>query len=471
MADKLATSLQVAVLAALSFDAGHGAAISAVIKPDHFDGVYRDFVTRVLTYRKRYGKPPGKSNVADIAAQTSFGRDNSVVRQRLVPQLLAEAEGLNAEYVATRAQDFIRRQVLKAALMEAGDRYGQDDDAMVVDVERILHQALRFRAQTLDAGLFLNDPRGLQFVEQQDQFISLDIPELDRMHIGLVPKELLLYIAPKGSGKTWFCVHCGRQALIQRQKVLHVSLEMDELKVFRRYYQGLFSVARKPNRFNRAMLDFDGLDRLSGFRTRRVKPKLSFSNPKIRKILLSKMRAFGTRLGGLVIKSFPTGQLTIDQLLGYLDYLEEVHDFVPHLLMVDYPKLMRHDRKNLRVDLGHTVEELRGIGSARNMAMVAPHQGTRAAINARRVTSSMAGEDISVVQTADTVLAFSRTKAEERLGLGRLSVEHARDTEGQATILLVQSYDTGQYVLDSALMNQAYWERLNEVAGEQDEES
>jgi hypothetical protein len=685
--DKLTAPLQQSVLAALCFDQPFGATIAAQIRPEHFDSIYRNFATAVLAYRRRYGKPPGQQHITELAIGPT-GRHHAAVSQ-LIPTLIANAEGLNAEYVASRTLDFVRRQLLKDSINHTIDRYGQDDEDMVNDVEHIFREALQFQQHDMDAGLFLNDPKGLAFVEQKESVVTLGLPELTRLNIGLIPKELLLYIASKGclvgdtlidcprdlvrypkgvpirelvgkqfltyswdferhqpclskvldvwcsgrkpvyrvcltasgsrtrarhtppmelvgtfdhpvlladgtwrklgdlqsgdtlkslyrraesgrnnacclswtsdqevsvrehrfictmlygprgpethahhrdgnssnnvpsniewklgtrhladhlaertvvsvkyigvravfdmevegtsnfvangvfvhnSGKTWFCVHCGKQALLQRMKVVHISLEIDQLKVIRRYYQALFAVARRPDRLVRAVLEFDELNRLAGFRQKRFKPRLDFGNPKIRSLLMDRIKTWGVRFGGLVVKSFPTGFLTIDQLTGYLDYLEETQKFVPNVLIVDYPKLMRLDRKNLRIDLGHIVESLRGLGVQRNLALLAPHQGTRSTIGARRVTSAMAGEDISVVQTADTVLAYSRTAAEERMGLGRLSVEHARDSEGGSLIVMSQSYETGQYVLESAVMQQAYWERLRSLGGDGSED-
>lgn len=482
MADeRFAASLQLSVLAALCFDAGYGAAIASQVRPEHFDNLWRDFAARVLAYRKRYGKPPGENYLDDLAAQATVGKDSTLLKKRLLPELLIEAEGLNAEYTATRVQDFVRRQVLKGAVLEAGSRFGQDDEKLVVDIEGILHKALRFRQQTLDSGTFLNDPAGLKFLDQQSEVIPLGIPELDKHRIGLTRKELLLYIGPKGTGKTWFCVHAGKQALLQRFKVVHISLEMSEDQIIGRYYQSLFGIATSSERYNKTTLEFDDLGRLSGFKTKLVKSReerlksgerirLDFTQPGIKKYLREKMQGFGVRLANLVVKDFPTSSLTIDQLIGYLDYLEEVERFVPDVLIVDYPKLMKTDTRDLRISIGRNMEELRGIGGARNMAVLAPHQGTRSTIGSKRTRSKDAGEDISVVQTADTTLAYSRTEAEERLGLGRISVEHARKARGGNIILLSQSYETGQYVLNSALMSQAYWDKLKAVGGEDDDE-
>jgi len=472
MADeKLSATLQHAVLAALCFDQGHGAAIAAQVLPAHFDNSYRDFATRVLTFRRRYQRPPGPNYLEDLVEQVNFGRsDNKLLKQRLLPELMAQAEGLNAVYVESRVQDFIRRQTLKGAIIEAGDRYSQDDDRMVPDVERIFHKALQYRQHTFDAGVFLNDPKGLAFVDTQQGFISLGIPELDQHHIGLYPREMLLYIAAKGTGKTWFCCHCGVKALLQRQRVVHYSLEMDELKILRRYHQSIFGVARDSERYTQAVLEFDSLGRLSGFDTKRVKPKLDFSSSDARKVLRKKMEAFGTRLGGLLVKSFPTNELTLQQLDGHLDYLADVQGFIPNVLIVDYPDLMHVDTRDFRIGLGRTFSALRGVAVRRNMALVVPTQGNRGSHHAKRVRSSDVAEDITKVNTADTVLSFSATEQEKRLGMGRLSVEHARDTRGGSMTLLSQAYSIGQYVMESASIQQAYWERLKEERGEEDDE-
>src|SRR5688572_1850465 len=115
--DRLASSLQLLVMTTLCFDAPYGALIASQVKPEYFDSVYRDFVTRVLRYRKQHSKPPGRSLLNDIADQTAFGRGNTLIRKRLIPELVAGSEGLNAGYVAGRVQEFIRSQVMKTTLV------------------------------------------------------------------------------------------------------------------------------------------------------------------------------------------------------------------------------------------------------------------------------------------------------------------------------------------------------------------
>lgn len=473
MADALPTTLQEAVLAALCFDDKLGAIVAAQVKPGHFDDPYRPLAVSALAYRKRYNRAPGRTQLNDmLTISTRGGADNDSHARRILNRVTAEAEGLNFEYVANRVSDFIREQTLQAALIEAGERFSRGGDGMVAEVEQLLHKALNFRGQTLDAGVFLNDPRALSFLDQADiPFISLGIPVLDELQIGPTPKEMILYIAPKGSGKTHFCVHVGRSTVAVRKRALHVSLEMSEERVAQRYMQNIFGVAKRREKILRVLFDYDELDRLDGFRIKHIEPRLTLRDKDIKKILRNKVKPWGTRLGKLVIKAFPTGALTVDQLDAYLEYLSSSEGFVPDVVVVDYPELMSL-KGELRHAIGANIIGLRGIAVSRNLAMVCPSQGGRAAINARQVTSTMVAEDVRKVDTADVVLTYSRTKAEERLNLGRLRVEHARNEEGGRTVLLSQSYATSQYVVRSAELQQAYWERLKEVTGEggEDEE-
>lgn len=467
--EALTQSLQEAVLAVLAFDNRYGALIEAQVVPENFDGLYHEIASVVLAYRRKYHKPPGREHLEDLFARAKLDpsdRKTHALRRTLVT-LAAQAEAINAEYVASRAQDFVRSQKLKTALLAANERYLQGGDEAVADVEGILHTALRFRQTTLDAGTFLNDvDAALNFVSRQEEFYSLGMPQLDRIGVGPAHKQLLLYIGPKGTGKSWFSVHVGRQALLQKARVAHISLEMDEARVLARYYQSFFGIARRGGEVTRASLELDDLERLTGFKLRKAKPKLDFGDPHIRKILRAKISHWGGRFERLVIKGFPSGTLTVNHLRGYLDYLELAHKFIPNVLIVDYPDLMKQQTDNLRGSLNATFVELRGLADERNLALVAPTQSNRSGIGAKRVGSANVSEDISKVFTADTVLSYSQTDAEKRLGLARLSVEHARDTETGATLLLTQSYSTGQYVVESAQLQSAYWERLKEVTGD-----
>ena len=150
--------------------------------------------------------------------------------------------------------------------------------------------------------------------------------------------------------------------------------------------------------------------------------------------------------------------LDIPGLKAYLDNLERFEKFTPDCICIDYPDLFAMDSKNLRLELGRVVAELKGIASERNCAVVTVSQGNRESETATTVRGAMASEDISKLATADVMLTYSQTDLEYLMGLGRVFVEKARQESGKISILITQAYAMGQFVLDSMRMpGEDYW--------------
>lgn len=467
MGDYLPPSLQESILAILIFEEKAGSIIAAQVSPKYFDESYREIAERVLDYRRKYSRGPGLVHLDDLFDKRLGDNNRPTKTRRILTQLAALSTELNVDYIVSQTQTFIREQQIKAALVAANARWEQGGEKVAPDIEGILHNALRFRTQTLDAGTFFNDlHKSLRFLDRSaDDGVPFGIDELDRAKLALRSKEMTLYIAPKGTGKTWAAVHVGKQAFKARKRIVHITCEVSEEIVLQRYCQSFFAAATRSGSFVRTTLDFDddnddGFKKLLGFRTNKVFPNWDFTSPEARKELRSRMTAWGIRLHRLVIKEFPSGTLTLPHLEAYLDFLMQEHKFQPDVLIVDYPDLMAQDSKNYRISLGRTFVDLRGILVDRNMAGFCPTQGNRSSLRAEKVRSSMVAEDISKINTADIVMTYSRTEAEEERHLGRLHVAHARTTGDGMTVILTQSYATGQYVIASAPLQSIYWEIL-----------
>lgn len=464
--DQIPPSLQENILAALLFDEKAGAAISAQVTAAHFDENYREIAERALWYRRKYSRAPGLTHLDDLFGKLlQPGRAPRI--RRLVFELADHAEKINGDYVVASTQEFVREQTIKQALVNANSRYEMGGENLADDVEGILSSALRFRTQTLDAGTFLNDSsRSLKFLERKTGGISWGIDTFEDMGLRLHPGEQTLFIAPKNGGKSWCCVHLGATALLQRFRVLHISLEMSEAEIIGRYYQRLWAAGSSDKKYDKTILEFDRLNRLSGLKTRRgLMPRWNFAERGAKTELLKRIKQWGTRLDRLVVKDFSSGKLKMSQLEGYLDYLEMQHKFIPDLIIIDYPDLMEQDSKDLRISLGRTFVNLRGIAGERNAALFTPTQGGRDTINAKFVTSKNVAEDISKVFTADIVLTYQRTEDEEDIGTARLKLAHARGIRAGGEVLITQSYATGQFCLQSTFMQKVYWDKIAKITG------
>jgi replicative DNA helicase len=460
--DTLPRSLQESILAALLFDERQGAAISVQVTSSHFDESYRDVAEQALKYRALYNKPVGKTHIDDVFIEQLRAPKTGQHFRRLLSGLIDIADGINGAYLVTRTSEHIRRQELKAAILRAGERYKQGGEALVSDVEAILQAGLQSKANVLNPGLYFNNvDRVLQTLDRHGPDFPLAIKELDAAGVGLAAKELFLYIAPKGTGKTWFCVHVDKQAYMHNQKVLHLSLEVSEDIVAARCAQALFH-GSWDDVYEFTEFEADERGRIVSWTAGKKKPALNFRSDKARDRLRSEMLAHGSRLGHILIKEFPENTLTVPQLTSFLDYLEQTEKFIPTVLIVDSPYLMKIDPRYYVQELGQHVAGLHGLAKQRNIALLCTHQSQRGGIKAAHVRSTHAAQSIAAVWTATNVVTYSQIEAEERRGFARLKVEHARNVRGGMEIVMAQAYSVGQFCTMSAYVSKGYWDRLGE---------
>ena len=467
----LSNILQENLLTLLCFDDKHAAMIRGLVEADLFESYYREIAKAVYVYIDTQKKAP-KDHLADLFDTIIEKNDRKAKAFRnILRQLNQTREGVNAKFVMERLSEFVRLQQLKGATMEVIEIFqsGRVDQEAMRKVESVLAQAMRKRLEVFDPGVYLGDKkRALNFLDMETDadVFHTGIKELDSKRLGPLRRGLHLFIGLPKKGKSWWLVNLGKNAYLEGHKVLHISLEMSEERMVRRYYQSLFAMAKRKatneleahyqTRFN-----LDELGKLVGFERKKLKPKLYLSDPEIRTKLGGRLDRFGLRLNRIMIKDFPTGQLTIPALESYLDGLELQQGFIPDLIMVDYPLLMKFDHKHQREMLGQIVKELRGIAVQRNLAMVIVGQSSKKGAGATQVDDTHIAEDWSQIGTADVILTYSQTEQEKQLGLARIYVADAREEEDRFTVLVAQSYATGQFCRASVRMHKQYWNVLD----------
>lgn len=464
MADRPSKAIQESLLTLLALNDTHGKIAASLVSEAIFDPVYRDIAKSVLDFRTRFGKAPGPAHLDDIFDDVLEDPKNPKAEtiKFLLRSILEQGPYVNGEFIVSKIAGFLRHQRLKQAVLGAAARYTQGGEHVADEVEAILLSAVKSQVGSMTAGTRLTDlSKILVFFDTEGETLSLGIPELDRRGIGPTLKEMLLFIAPRKRGKSFFAVHCGRRAIQQRWPAVHVTLEMSERRVAMRYLQSIFGIARRDESWKQTVLEIDKSGALANFIFDEMKPEMTLAHPKVRDFITSRVTNTGMRFGNLIIKEFPTKQLTVKGLESYLDWLEQALGYSPKLGIVDYPDLMAYDMRDARRGVGTTYEELRGVFVARSMAGVTPSQGNRAADTATTTMDYHVAEDISKVGTADNVITYSQTQAERDLKVARLYVSNARNEEDRFTVIISQNYGQAQFVLQSAYMPQTYWEKVN----------
>lgn len=466
---KLSGFLQENILTLLVFSDKYCKLIRHNISSNLFESaVYREIVDHAIIFIDQFNEAP-KDHIADSLEDILNSKDQRKAKSysRVLENLYSTKDSINGDYVLSKLHDFIRQQNLKSALIKAVESVeaGNLDEA---EVE--LQKGLQRQINIFEAGtLFSNPAQSLKFFDEVDDGIPTGIEELDSKGICLRPKELMLFIASPKKGKSWWITQLGKNALLDRKKVLIITLEMSEERYSQRFIQSMFSISKRDAKIKIATFKKDSLNRLIGIEDEFIeRPTLQQDN--IKSYISNKLKTDFVKRPKLMIKNFPTGTLTINMLKAYLDGLERFDKFTPDVLLIDYPDLMKIRSDNYRHEMGTIFKDIRGIGVERNIAIGAVTQGNRSAVKSKQVTEDMVGEDFSKIATADNVITYSQTEAEKSVGLARLYVSNARSDEDKFTILISQAYSIGQFCLNSTLMLNDYWNLLNRATNKNEEE-
>ena len=465
MSDHLKGALEDNVLTVLCWDATYAPQVALKVAPDLFST--RDYIQiakAAHTFLQRYNEPP-RHHLRDLLEKELRKGDEGRLLERTIAAMETLRTDLKSEYVIEELDHFITVREMAHAVENAANALATGD------VEKA-REALYFPPQSLSStGTWLHDgKRALRALDNREEdYFSSGISILDERGVRPKRKTLMLLLAPKGQGKSWFLVNVGKANLIRRKKVLHITLEMPEEDVTLRYTMTMFALSmdqaatvrvpifRKDGEGDTTSIAFEDIqgEELSA---------------ETRAAVAKRLRALKQR-SWLMVKEFATGSLTVAQLSAFLDGLKASDNFVPDMLIVDYPNLMKVDTRDIRVSLGQLIIGIRGLCMSRNMAGVAVMQSNREGMDAKRVKATHMAEDVSAAMTADIVITQSRTEHERRINLARIFIDKVRGAKDGWTALISQAYEIGQYAIDSMYMNKQLFGEVDRVteAGDGDQ--
>lgn len=460
----LSGSLQENILVLLCFDGESLPILSNSITVDLFESsVYREIASQALNYYCEFKKPIA-DHLPDVLEHITEGKDKKKgnLYKDTLRNLYDFKDGINSEFVLKKLSHFNRGQNLKIGLKEAVNLVTQDK---VDEAELALDKYRKKDIELFDPGVRLNDPtKSLRFLTRTTLSYPMGIEGLDSLGICPAPKEMLTLVGSAGTGKTWFLIHVGKHLLLQRKKVLHITLEMSEDKIAQRYMQSLFGISKRKVEKETPFFVTDDMGKLTDLDFSMVEGNPTFQDPDISKKLRNKLTKI--RNPNYIIKEFPTGQLTIPQLKAYMESLLYHYNFFPDVVIVDYADLMAIDSKNLRIDTGRLYKELRGLAVEYNLAMVTASQANRVGDGVKILTRNHLAEDYSKVAIADNLLTINQTKEEYQMNLARLYVDKGRNDRHGDQILISQNYDMGQFCLDSVRIDKNYWPLIEDYSEE-----
>lgn len=459
--ERLSGALQENILTLLCFDKEFCKVVRASLTHRLFDSaVFREVAGIAIDFIDKF-KEPVADHLPDHLEHILKGEDKrkATSYKRLLDNLYTAKDGINGEYVLSQLHKFVRGQTLKSAIKAAVEAM---EDGRVDDAAVEMQKGLKAEINVFEPGTNLADPlQSLRFLDVVEKPLRTGVEALDRFDVGPARKTLMLVTGPTNKGKSWWLMQIGKYAMLQRQIVVHITLEMSEEKTTQRYLQMMFAVtkdeggARVPrltgNGNTVQSVDFEELD------------LPSLQDHDIRKVLTTQIQRRLARRAAFKVKKFPSGGLTVPMLKAYLDGLERHEGIVPDVLIIDYAELMflGADPGQKRENIGSLYVSLRGIADERNCAVVTASQVNRTGIGKMTSDETDLSEDLSKAFTVDTMVTYNQTRLEQKMGLARLFVAKNRDGAAGMTALITQAYSMGQFCLDSVLMSSDYMDSIS----------
>lgn len=477
MADdnRLPKSMQESIATAVAIvDDDNTRIVARAIEPELFDSPLDTIITRCLDYREQYGRPPGKAHIDDIFADILENQDHKQhnLMDTLIRGMVRQSENLDTRFLAARVNEFVQLKLMRAGIAEAADKYQKGGPAVMDEIESVFRKTLKVRTDhKKDYGFTLRDSRALKFLDRDsNDSCKIGIPELDINGVHPARGELLAFLAPPNRGKSHFLHHCGKFGLLKGWNVYHITLENSDDMTAQRYFQTLFSGVKKRGNYHYVeTYDDNGAVRL---RSRNLKPNFVIADKdETSRFLQKQVKDWDDRLDHLRVRRYATNSLTFEMLERDLDELEVVHHFVPDMLLLDMPQLMKRDRKREEhLVLSDLFADVRGLAVERNMAAICPLQGNRSSLRASSVRADHGSGSFNVFGVADNAITYSQTQAEEQYGIARLFAEKVRNDKARYTVLITQHYDSGQFCMDSRYMTNEMRDVVKGFVGPQNSE-
>lgn len=358
----------------------------SIVKSDYFDPELRQAVEFIHDYYDKYSATPSADQ---IEAET-----NAVLKAQQVTRD-------QIEYCADQVEKFCKRKAIEQAIVAAPQFIAKGDYGRV---ESIIRDAISVSLNR-DLGLdYFADPLGrleaqtLKPLRTPTKWTAFD----EQLNGGIARKEILMFSANSGGGKSITLANLAVNMLEQGYSVLYLTLELSEELVAQRFdtmLTGVSSVAWLANY----------------------------------KSIASTVIQLAPHMGKLSIKHMPSGT-TSNQIRAYLKEFELKNGFIPDVLVVDYLDIMGPNEKvsadNISEKDKQSTEQLREIIFDYNMYGATASQQNRSAIEAVELNQGHIAGGLTKVNTVDVYASIILTPTMKAAGEIGMTFLKTRNSDG-----------------------------------------
>jgi replicative DNA helicase len=357
------------------------------VKPDYFEGVYRQLFKEAGKFVAKYNKLPNlEAFKIEIDESTSFSDEQYKHAIEILP-LIFEAEKTDSVWLLDQTEKWCQDRAIHNAIMESITIIdGKHQKLTKNALPELLTKALAVSFDTNVGHDYLeNVDERYQFYHEQEDRIPFDLEYFNSITKGGLPnKTLNIVLAGTGVGKSLFMCHCAANVLTQGRNVLYITMEMAEERIAERIDANLLDIPISQIE-NLAKEDYT-----------------------------TRVHNIGQRTNGkLIIKEYPTGQANTSHFRALLNELKLKKNFVPEIIFIDYLNICASSRMksiggsiNTYSYIKAIAEEMRGLAVEFNVPIMSATQTTRSGYSNSDPGLEDTSESFGLPATADLMFAL-----------------------------------------------------------------
>lgn len=362
-----------------------------LLDPDTWADPQLDWLIDTITTHtdENNGKAPGFNIIQmRLEADTKLKEDFVALVKLWLTKIAEHPANVDEQdYVKSHFEAFLRYRITLHAIRRGQEFLEQDEFDKAVEV---VYASQSIRLVDEDDWYFLPEDFSLYYSlfspeKIAERAIPIGLDDLDRKLAGGVrPKELAMWMAGTGGGKSMGLVMCGAEAFRRGKTVVHFTFENSRDETLARYAHNILG------------LDSDVLyatePENNGFEER----------------LNGVMDTVGE--GKILVKELLGSQTTKAVLAAILNKLQTEEGFTIDMVIVDYGDYMQpmtqSDKKHERLESVFT--ELRELAQEFNVVVWTATQTNRLGMTKNKALVEYIGGALGKAQVADVIVAISK---------------------------------------------------------------
>jgi replicative DNA helicase len=378
-------TFQIKVIGALLTDRDFLITISDSLTEEYFENTSHQWVIKeILKYFHKYHTVPSMEALKVEIQKIENDVLKIAIKEQLT-QAYRDSEQTDIQYIKDEFLGFCKNQQMKKAIIASTDLLGIND---FDSIRQLILNALKI-GEIRSIGHEYSKDVETRYREDDRNPIPFPWDVFNDITQGGYGKgELVILFGNPGGGKSWGAIAMAVHAAKLGFNVLFYTLELSEAYVARRMDANLLGVP---------------VDQMT----------------KHRKDIEREVEKLP---GNILIKEFPSGKTTLDQVEQHIESLRMQDNFVPDVIFIDYIDLMKNNSRDRLEGTEDIYTSVRGLARELKLPIVTPSQANRSGAKSDIIEGDNIAGSYSKLMIGDIVLSLARNRKDKLEGTGRWHV-------------------------------------------------